>query len=725
MTPSSDRVSASAALADAPRPDPLATVGFGPFTFDRGNGLLRDQVRELPLPPRVLGVLDLLVSRAGAIVPKQEIIDTVWKDAFVTDTSLAEAISVLRQALGDDAQAPQYIQTIHRRGYRFVAAITALPLIRPETESASPRPDANDEPNAPSISRQLMPWGIAALCTVLTAIAVWQYTHFRAPLAPVVRMRIEPAPGTAFDTRAPALALSPDGLLLAWSACDSSCRLYVRALDQLDPRAVPGTEDASAPFFSPDGRWIGFFAAGKLRRVAVAGGMPVVIAEASQPFGAVWLPDGHIVFAASERGGLMRVIEGGAEAEPLTLPSADTGEIRHCWPTLAPGGRALLFTVATAPHDEAPARIALMPIAGQRSAWQTILNNADIARAVSQDYIAFSRGTEIHAVAFDRARQAIAGADETVVSHVAPAQFAIGSSGAFVYATGGDRARPSLTWIPSTGAAVTGDLAALEDVRVAPDGSRVAGIADSDLWVGDINRGTATRLTHGGTNVTPVWSGDNAGVYYATRNGGFFEAWMRDGSGAAPAKRTLSAAARHRHVFPTSVSRDGKLIAYTESGGVTRGDVKVAALADGATVAAIETPFDETNGALSPDGRLLAYQSDESGRWEIYLLKLDDHQRIPVSSSGGRDPMWAPTSTSLVYRTASGAVRAAIDASGHPVGTPTPIDTPPGTTVLGIAGDRILARTGGEAPPAHAVLTLEWSRDLQRILGPPTAPLPR
>src|SRR6187551_3015756 len=165
MTPSSDRVSAPAALADASRPDPLATVGFGPFTFDRGNGLLRDRVRELPLPPRVLGVLDLLVSRAGAIVPKQEIIDTVWKDAFVSDTSLAEAISVLRQALGDDPQAPQYIQTVHRRGYRFVAPVSPLSgaseAIEP-TKSA-----ASIDPPAISIGRQLVPWTVASFSLVL------------------------------------------------------------------------------------------------------------------------------------------------------------------------------------------------------------------------------------------------------------------------------------------------------------------------------------------------------------------------------------------------------------------------------------------------------------------------------------------------------------------------------------------------------------------------------
>ncbi len=707
-----------------PAPPTPATVGFGPFVFDRTNGLLRNEGREVPLPPRVLGVLELLVSRAGAIVSRQSLIDTVWKDAFVTDTSLAEAISVLRQALGDDPQSPKYIQTVHRRGYRFVAPVTSVPTTSAADASAPGGPAAPEERVGPSISRQLLPWGIAALCTVLAAIAVWQYTHFRAPLTPVVRMRIEPAAGTVFDTRASALALSPDGLLLAWSACDSACRLYVRALDQLDPRAIPGTDDASAPFFSPDGRWIGFFAAGKLRKVAVAGGMPIVIAEVPQPFGAVWLPDGHIVFSASERGGLLRVNESGGDVEQLTIPSADAGEVRHCWPALAPGGRALLFTIATAPHDEAPPRIALLP-AGQGTGWQTILQNADVARTVSRDYIAFSRGTEIHAVAFDSARQAIAGVDVTVVTNVAHSQFAVGSSGAFVYAIAGDNARPSLAWIPAAGAAMSPDLAALDDLSIAPDATRIAGISNGDVWVGDTKRGTTTRLTHGGTNVGPVWNGNGAGVYYAVRNGGPFEAWMRDDGGATPAKLTLSAAARHRHVFPTSVSRDGRLMAYTESGGAGRGDVKVADLSSGATVASIETPFDETNGVLSSDGRLLAYQSDESGRWEIYLLKLDDRQRIAVSSAGGRDAMWSANGTSLMYRAAGTTMRIAIDASGHPTGVPVAIAAPPGTTVVGIAGDRILARVGGDAPPAHAVLTLEWSRDLQRILGPPTTALPR
>ena len=167
-------------------------------------------------------------------------------------------------------------------------------------------------------------------------------------------------------------------------------------------------------------------------------------------------------------------------------------------------------------------------------------------------------------------------------------------------------------------------------------------------------------------------------------------------------------------------------MAYTESGGPTRGDVKVVALATGEIRASVETPFDETDGALSPDGRLLAYQSDESGRWEIYLLKLDDRQRIPVSSSGGRDPMWSANGTfacRIEQRTQPCAWRLTRPAIRLAHQSPSP--RLPAPRSVGIAGDRILARVGGEAPSSHAVLTLEWARDLQRILGPPATALPR
>src|SRR5262245_28341929 len=171
----------------------LPTVAFGPFGFDRQAQILRKDAAEIPLPPRVLGVLDLLVARAGEIVPRQELIDAVWRDAFVTDTSLAEAISFLRQTLGDDPQAPTYVQTVHRRGYRFVAPIRDLERIAPPAPEPGP---AARKDEFPTVAGHLIPWTVAILSLGLAASAVWRYTHVQVVVPPVVRLAIDVAPGT-------------------------------------------------------------------------------------------------------------------------------------------------------------------------------------------------------------------------------------------------------------------------------------------------------------------------------------------------------------------------------------------------------------------------------------------------------------------------------------------------------------------------------------------------
>ena len=704
------------------RPRP-GTVGFGPFTFDRANGLLRHGTRELPLPPRVLGVLDLLIARAGEIVPKQEIIDAVWREAFVTDTSLAEAVSVLRQALGDDPQAPTYVQTIHRRGYRFVSPVTLLTPASPVSELmpvASPCLDRV----SPSIGGQLVPWGIAALCGTLAATALWQYTHLAPAVPPVVRMRIEPAAGTAFDRRAPALALSPEGTVLAWAACNPACQLYVRGIDELDGRAIPGTDKASAPFFSPDGRWIGFFAGGKLRKVALAGGSPVSLTDASEPFGAVWMPDGQIIFAASARGGLLRVSDRGGDAEQLTVPSADAGEVRHAWPARTADGRAIVFTIATSPLAGAPGRIAVMP-SPQRAQWHTLIEGADTA-AVVLDYVVFTRGSEIHAAALDRTRLSIAGIDQAVVTGIARGQFAVSQSGAMAYAAAGEPDIPTLEWATtSSRIPLAATLDVLQSPALSPDDVRVAGTIGDDIWVRDLARIATTRITHGGINVAPVWVG--SAIYYAASKGGAFEIWARDSSATSPATRVLSSADRHRHVFPSSVSRDSRMLAYTETGGPNRGDVVVISLPDTSEIAAVRTPFDETSGRLSPDGRFVAYQSDESGRWEIYLLRIADNRRVAVSSTGGTEPAWSADGRAISYRAGDTLVTVAIDAAGGVTALPVPVmplladDALAGMT----AGGRILLSRNADPAPRNGVLTLEWARELRKTLGPPAATLPR
>lgn len=714
-----------AAEVETLRPRP-ATVAFGPFVYDRANGLLRNGEREILLPPRVLAVLDLLISKAGEIVPKQALIESVWKDAFVTDTSLAEAVSVLRQALGDDPQSPTYVQTMHRRGYRFVAPITVATAPSGSLGAAVLDSPRREERVSPSIGRELVPWGVAVLSLVLAITALWQYTHAPRSIPPVVRLPIDPVPGTSFDTRAPALALSPDGTLVVWSACDAVCRLYVRRIDQLESRAIPGTEGAAAPFFSPDGRSIGFFSGGALRRISLAGGMPVTITDAAQPYGAVWLPDGQIVFAASGFGGLLRVSERGGDPEPLTMPSVANGELRHSFPSLAPGGLGLIFTIGTSPLAGSPGRIGIMAT-GDHATWQTIADSADSAAAVSPEYLAFSRATEIHAAPFDAARQRLSVGEQVVVTGAARGQYAIAPSGAMVYAASEPVASPALEWTGgSSPRALSSELTALQAASLSPDGARLVGMLGSDVWIGDIIRGTTTRLTHGGTNVAPVWSADGKSVLFASSKGGPFEVWARDASGTTPSSLVYSGATRHRHAFPSSVSGDDRLVAYTESGGPTRADVLVIAREDRRTIASVQTPFDETNGMLSADGRMLAYQSDESGRWEVYLLRLSDGRRLSVSGGGGTGPFWNNAASTLFYRAGDRLVHVAIDPVSGAPGVET-LTVPLGVAaVAGVNADgRVLLQRPAFTQAKRGVLTLEWGRELRRILGPPAATLPR
>ena len=723
-------------------------VSFGPFAFDRQRRLLRRGDAELPLPPRVLGVLELLVTRAGDIVPRQELLDSVWREAFVTDTSLAEAVSFLRQALGDDPAAPTYIQTVHRRGYRFVAPVTGPAAPLPPGPAPEDRPAEEitrsadrditrlpDHPMAgpvsPSIGRELVPWGAALIFAILAAAAVWRLTDLQAPVPPIVQLELNPTSGTSFDTRAPALALSPDATQVVWSACDNSeCRLFIRPVNRLEASPLAGTEGASAPFFSPDGRSVGFFARGKLKKVALAGGAPVTLTDAAQAYGAAWLPDGRIVFAASAFGGLMRVSDRGGEAAVMTTPSAGAGELGHAWPASSPDGQSVFMTVSTSPLDGAPGRIAVLPLdRGEgRVAWQTVIDAADMARPVSRDYVAFSKGGELQAVAFDRTRLVTAGAGQVVATGIGRAQFAVAGNGALVYAGAGAQTPASLQWSPPGSPPLAPDLQSLQSPTLSPDGRQLAGVggsdqSSSDIWVADIERGAMTRLTHGGINAAPAWRADGGLLFYAAATGGPFEIWSRDPSAATPAQRIVRASRPQRHVFPSSVSQ--RFLVYSETGGSGKSDVWVTPLDGGPAVPIVQTPFDDAGGVLTADGRLLAYQSDESGRWEIYLVRMADKRRVGVSAGGGTRPFWSADGRTLLYHNDGAVMSVAVNAEGDRMPAPVMLWTA-ASHVAGVAPDgRLLVRRASTHPSTHAVLTLEWVREIRHLLGPPASALPR
>ena len=705
----------ASALESRPR-----LVTFGPFSFDPQNRLLSRNGAEIPLPPRVLGVLELLISRPGEVVPRQELLDRVWKDAFVTDTSLAEAISFLRQALGDDPQAPRYVQTVHRRGYRFLPALTPASSYIGGGEPTS-------APIKPSIAGDLAPWSVAAVCAVLAIAAVWQVASRPAQEpSPIVRFDVRPAAGSIFDRRAPALAVSPDGRTIAWSACGTTttiCALYVRQLDRLDPLPVRGTDGALAPFFSPDARWIGFFADGKLKKIAASGGSATTLADAPVAGGASWGADGRIVFSGTPAGGLAIVSDQGGDVKQLTRPRPDRGEVRHIWPSWLPDQRAVVFTIAGSPLPGAPGELVLLPLTS--SSWRVLRSGVTRGVLTGTGYLLASTGTELQAQTFDERTLTLTGAADTVLDGLATAagnaQFTVNNSGTLVAVTA-PGSRRQMAWADEPDRTLSG-LARLGGISISPDGRRAAGVsidaAGSDIWVVDLDRGGASRVTYGGINVAPVWTPDGQ-LLFAPRTTGPFVIAKSAANAGAGVQTLLKDDA---HLFPGSAAVDGR-IAIVKSLPDGRLSIGVSPRAGADPVLYNDGPFDQAMPAFSPDAAWLAFASDESGRWEIYVRSLRDGRRFAISTEGGERPSWSSDGRWIYFHDASRLLRASFTGGTEPSGAkPEVVFDRPDARVAAVApGGRLLIE---RQPPSQesATVVLQWLREVrQKLPVPVTAP---
>ena len=690
---------------------------FGPFVFDVSNQLLWRGDQEVPLPPRVVGVLGLLVARPGQVVSRQELIDAVWKDAFVSDTSLAEAISFLRQALGDDPQQPSYIQTVHRRGYRFLRPAESPPRrdAQPEVVAAAPTARAARDPWA-----LVLPWAIVVLLGAMAATMTWRLAHPDAPLAvPVARFDVALPPGAVLDADAHAIAWSPSGARLAFVACaPDACRLFLRALD--DVRAVPiaGTEGAAAPFFSPDETSIGFFADGKLKKIAVTGGTAVALADARHAFGAVWLDDNTIVFAPALAGGLQRVTAAGGHARPATTLDVRAGELRHEQPEAIAGSRRLLATAVLAPGSPLRSRIVAVSVdTGQRS---IVIDRASAPRFVAPNVLTFVRNGDLMAAAFDPAQMKVVGQPVVVVAGVGdePGQYAVSRAGSLAVAALAGETLPALAWA-AKGAPLEPLPHAFQhlwDVQPSVDGLRIAGVKTGDepgeLWWGTVDRGTLARLTFEGEHRDPRWTHDGRAVVFASRAGGAFNLFTRAVDDSAGPRRLTSSA---NHQAPGTVSSDGTLV-FTDFDPSNGADIWSVPLGGGAPRAIVRTPFDEAAPAMSPDGTWLAYQSNESNRWEVYLRPFaGTGAAVPISAGGGTSPAWSRDGRTIYYAGRSGVMAVSL---GPMPSTPSEVVRGPwiprGTTPAGVL---LVERARGRVAAVDRVsVTLQWTRELQRLL---------
>ena len=463
-----------------------------------------------------------------------------------------------------------------------------------------------------------------------------------------------------------AFAISPDGMVLVFSAVRGNQRaLYMRRLDQADAAPIRDTDGAESPFFSPDGRWVGYWADGKIRKAPLSGGPPVPVTEAALAFGASWSDDDRIVF--SRGAGLLEVPASGGTATALTVLVEAQGELSHRLPHVLPGGEAVLFTITKNRFprwDETQ-----IAVYSRRTGVSRVLveGGAD-ARYASSGHLIYVREGLLLAAPFDLEKLEFTGGPVGLASDVmqaayfrtqrddaGAAQFTISATGTLVYLQGGTT--PSIertvVRVDRTGRSETLPLAPRPFVtlRLSPDGEQIALSTfgrDRDIWVYAPRRNTVSKLSVPGRNGVPIWTPDGQRITYATGTSG------RDGiysvrADSIGSPEPLMGGAHD--LVPAAWTPDARQLLYYQvsrppsATWVYDRETKVppfavAATADSSTVGGAD---------VSPDGRWIAYHSDESGRFQVYVQGYPAGARYQISTDGGISPIWRADGRELFY----------------------------------------------------------------------------
>jgi Tol biopolymer transport system component/predicted Ser/Thr protein kinase len=536
--------------------------------------------------------------------------------------------------------------------------------------------------------RPMIVGGTLLFGAVIASLAVWNLKPTPAsPPKPVSRLTITLPPGqqlAGLDSGS-AVALSPDGTRLAYVARQAGTQLiYLRAMDSLEAKSIPGTEGAVSPFFSPDGQWVGFFASGKLKKVSVSGGAAVTLSDAPQSQGASWGIQGMIAFAPTVASALQQVSDAGGT--PHSLTRLEIGETTHGWPEFLPDGKAVLFAAGGGGNwNNAQVAVHSIVTGEQRS----LIRGGMQARYTPSGHLVYAQGGSLMAVPFDPQRLAVAGAAVPVVEGVlknlnGAAQYTVSSTGSLVYVPGSAQAaQRGLVWVRRNGAEqpLAAPARGYFQPRLSPDGRRVAVTIteqETQVWLYDLSRETLTRLTFAGNaNQFPAWTPDGKRIAFSSNKEGPLNLFwqLADGSGGLERLTT-----NEYTQAPNSWSPDGQLLAFVEVNPTTQRDIWALRLGDPSAGSGqvrkaqpfLRTRFDEGAPRFSSDGHWLAYVSDESGRNEIYVQPYPGPGgKWQISTEGGNEPVWNPKGRELFYR--SGERMMAVDIATQPsfaAGTP-------------------------------------------------------
>ena len=478
----------------------------------------------------------------------------------------------------------------------------------------------------------------------------------------------------------PDLALSPDGTYLAYAEFPGP--VSIRRVDALDSKPITGTETPGfrgAPLFSPDGRFISFIGGNAIfsakrpfQKAALSGGAPVTLTEYDMFHRGDWTADGWIYWTAHYPGGIVRIRDSGGTIEPVTQLDLQHGERTHRFANVLPGGRALIYTVGAAGMDSYnDARIDLWDLrTGTR---KTLIPGGMSAVYSPSGHIVYARAGKLFAVPFDLNRLEVTGTPVEVLDGVlmstntGAASFALSKRGDLAYVPGtAEGGRRTLVWVDRSGRAEPLPLPAASYLypRLSPDGRLLAVESEGpnhDFSVYDFARSVLTKMTTDGLSHDPVWSPDGTRIAFRAWQTEGMTMWSMPADRSAPAQRMTDGV----RVSPVSFSPDGKFLAFDDKNPNTKDDARVLALASGTTQPIAATAFGEGSAKFSPDGRWIAYASDESGKSEIYVQPFPGPgPKIQISSAGGFDPVWRRSGGELFYRNDDKMMEVAVTTAG-------------------------------------------------------------
>jgi serine/threonine protein kinase len=557
----------------------------------------------------------------------------------------------------------------------------ALTEYEEEASGASVLMSAAIAPEVP-VWKQWMPWAVAGVFTLTTLVLGVLVANYASQEVQVVRAEIPPPTGASFhllSTRPGPVAISPNGKMLAFAAQDEEdgqVRLFVRQIDAAQAHVLTGTEGAVYPFWSPDSRSIAFFSDdNKLKKIEASGGPPLTLCDASNGKGGTWNRDGTILFAPSHDAVIHRVSAAGGEPTPITEFNTERSDNSHRHPRFLPDGDHFLYLARVGNATEGNS----IMVRSLSDGTEKELVRGPAAASYASGHLLYLRETTLMAHPFDPGALEFTGDAFPIAENVlnltagaAHAVFSASDNGILVFQQGEQQGGFSIEWVDRAGRnqEPVGDLAVYQEVSLSPDGrSAAVSVAPDaggvlDIWLYDLQRGIRSRFTFDSTSdQTPVWSPDNRNIVFSSNRKGNYDLYRKSTVGSGEVELLLEAEGEQ---FAYSFSPDGRFLSYVsvlppDGSGAQKIDTWILPLTgDRKPFPFLETEFIEAHARFSPDGRWVAYASDESGRFETYVRPFPGPgRRWQVSTNGGYFPHWRHDGKEIIYTTPAGSVMAA------------------------------------------------------------------